>query len=340
MATTAPLAAAALFAATSIYLWHELAATRRKLDETTEVSRLLNVRLEDLARLHGVQTRPSQARQTAQPPTAVAAVTNSTTDSAPDSASADMASQLMSRPRIQVDSPATERMMHNQERAHMRRSYRDLVAQLGLNAEEANRFYDLMLEKQHSGISPSRPGDPDFDANIQRIQEQQHRKEQEIAALIGNAGMDALKEYEQSFGVRMEVDQMRDQLSSAELPMSDAQRTRLIKEALEEQQQFPRPNFVDGMTEEDIQKLEFAWQHEHTDRMLAQAKQVLTADQYQIYADARQSQLEMQEQSYLHPGATIEYRSPGSGGSTSIISFSSVDGEAQPAKPKPATKKP
>ncbi len=285
-----------LLGASSVYLWYELAAARGDLDASADVTRRLNAHLSELERLHGSQNLPYSAQQLSVPPYAIAST-------APDSASGviDMKNTTFSVPRVQVDSPAMQRMMRNQARANMLRDYRDLVAQLGLNDEDANKFYDLVSERQSLRIHSDPLDETNSNAFTQR------KKEQEIASLIGNSGMQALKEYEQSLGARLEVDQMRDELNAAELPMSDAQRKRLIKAALEEQQQFPRLTFTAEMPEKEIQKLSLAWEREHTERILAQARLVLTTDQYRIYEDVRQSQLEMQEQVMLHPGAEIDF---------------------------------
>jgi DNA-binding transcriptional MerR regulator len=303
--TVVLLGTTTLFAATSLHLWSELGDARGKLDDSAEATRRLNARLGVLDKVHAA---PRQ--QVAAPQVAQARPTSAPAAQPPSHAVLQglVINGGLSRPQVHVESPATARMARNQERAHMRRMYQDFAHELGLSVDETNKLYDLLTEQQR-GFSVNEGEDPK--AAMEKWQATFRQKEAQvsaqIAALIGDANLATLKDYQATMGARSEVDAIRNQLTFAELPMTDAQRKRLIKATLEDQQAYPHPNYSASMSQAELQQMSFSWQREHTERVLARVKQVLTEEQYQVYEDSQRSQIEMQEQAMLNPGKDIVF---------------------------------
>lgn len=136
------------------------------------------------------------------------------------------------RQRALMQDPDYREAMRVQSRSNFARSYPGVAQDLGLDPEQAARFFDLLSEQQQRSSEQWQPlwdtegKDPAAMQEQQRKASEQTRQlarqnEAEIAAQFGQEKLQAWKEYQSTLGVRHQVEQMRTTLASHGVPLNE-----------------------------------------------------------------------------------------------------------------------
>jgi hypothetical protein len=126
-----------------------------------------------------------------------------------------------------------------------RRIYEDIATAAGLSDGETESLTSLLAEQQleifRSNIDPtsSVAGAEEYRALLSR-----HRAA--IAALVGTPRATAVANYQKSLDARFQVEELRRQLESVGMPITEEQRRGLISAAIENGAYIPMPEFSGG----------------------------------------------------------------------------------------------
>lgn len=139
------------------------------------------------------------------------------------------------RQRQLMQDPEYREAMRVQMRGNFGRQYPGVIQELGLNAQQADEFFDLLADQQLRANEQMQPvwdmegvdnNDPaavqERHRKIQQqAQENQRKNESELAARFGQDKLQAWKEYQSSIGVRFVLEEMRNTLSASGMPLGD-----------------------------------------------------------------------------------------------------------------------
>lgn len=292
---------AVAFAGSTYYFWQQLQVEREKAAQVASQSETLkqrNAELEQLrAEMGGFDFAGSESRVTGQqtektPP--------APTPGQPVAAGSSTEPQGVFQVRPQEPSPAMLKMMRAQLRANNKRMYADLVAQMGLNDEDANKFYDLLTDQQSANFGQVRTLEPDE----ARAKMQQARKQTQAAIedLLGADKLAAYQEYQETMSVRAEVDMIARQLEGLEHSLSAEQRKKLVAAMVEEQKRVPRPDYSSYGDAELYSKAQTEWEAQYNERATDRARSILNGEQFASYSEYQQWQREMRENFKTMPG--------------------------------------
>ncbi len=173
---------------------------------------------------------PSVAPSAAVAPVTAQQAAEPTSSRAPAEATArDLINNLRIDQRELLKDPEYRKAALAQARLNVPRNYPDLFEVLGLAPEQAERLTDLLAEQQleqnsvTSVIGPNGIDQAAMAEVTRRAEELQRRRDEEITALLGPAGLQEFKAYEQTRAPRMQAQNMRQLLDSAGLPLAPAQ---------------------------------------------------------------------------------------------------------------------
>jgi hypothetical protein len=231
------------------------------------------------------------------------------------------------RQRQLMKDPEYREAMRLQASTSMRHSYPGVAEDLGLSREQVDEFFGLLAE--HQMRQQDDPAFMGFDfetpptaeamrAQQLKFQERQKANEAELAALLGPQKMQAWKEYQSTLGVRHQLNQMRQTLSSRGLPLQEEFSKPMLKAMAEEQQRamsewrsgenrffgtassvgfVAAPGLVGSNGQANLQA-----QEKHMERMKEQNRRTLdalspylTSEQRQALEDEQRAQLKIQE---------------------------------------------
>ncbi len=275
------LAIAALaFGASTIYLSMQLHEERVRSDKLTAETAALNARIAELQ-----MARTEQRFATANPfaPGMVPAGPPSGRLDHPGAISlpdGDFSDSVVINPAPQNDE-AFRKMMRAQVRAHHKQVYADIGDRLGLSKDEAKQLIDLLTEQQISGVlSFESTGVED---TLRQMEEKRRQDQAKIAELIGADKAESLAEYQQSLPARQELDMLARQLDGADAPLDEEQRRRLLAVLVDERKRIPMPTMNGSTSAEDYSRAFMAWQEGYEERVAAQTRTILKAEQLTTY---------------------------------------------------------
>jgi hypothetical protein len=235
-----------------------------------------------------------------------------------------------------LDSPASRKYMQSRAKQSIRRLYGDVGTALDLSPEKSNQLLDLLADQQTRNIG-RRPPIPDGMNPQQYFEEQQQKNADEIKSVIGADKVADWTAYQKSLPDRMQVNQIRDQLDQAGVPMTESQRTEMLAAVTEESQRLPRPTFAPGSAPEDFRTQMMQWQTDYETALLDRAKQVLNTDQYNAYKEYQDWQSEMRANLPRGPnGAQAVFAVQGGGAVINGVSAVGPVVNFQMAAPLPA----
>lgn len=165
-----------------------------------------------------------------------------------------------------------------------RRIYEDIATAAGLSDGETESLMSLLAEQQleifKSNIDPtsSVAGAEEYRALMTR-----HRAG--IAALVGTPRATAVANYQKSLDARFQVEEIRRQLESVGMPLTEEQRRGLIKAAIDNGAYIPMPEFSGGESAGAMSQ-ELLARSQQRDQALLQAARVwLKSSQLHWYDD-------------------------------------------------------
>ncbi len=119
-------------------------------------------------------------------------------------------------------------------RAMLNQNYPDLAAELGLSADEANRFLDLLgsqgdgsMEDVMALMEGGSPGSASREALLRRMEEKERAQEAQQSALLGSK-YTKWQDYQHLVAARNEIKQLSTLLSTGDNPLTDAQAKELL----------------------------------------------------------------------------------------------------------------
>nr|WP_298717568.1 hypothetical protein [uncultured Steroidobacter sp.] len=154
------------------------------------------------------------------------------------------------RQRQLMQDPEYREAMRVQTRANFARQYPGVIAELGLDPQQAEQFFDLLADQQlrtsevmqpvweMDGLEASDPAarQERHRKIAEQAQENQRRSEAEIAARFGQDRLQAWKEYQSTMGMRYELDNMRNTLAASGLPLNEDLSKSMLKALAQAQQ--------------------------------------------------------------------------------------------------------
>ena len=287
-----PAAIAASLAVVAGYLGLELRAVRAQADESARLAQYLTSRVIELESSRAMPAVRTGIDTRAAPNAGPAPGGASMTAAHADTASPMQADQQSTAAR--PNTPAIQRVQRTQSRANAKRMYADFAAEYGLSADDAARLYELMAE--HELGYPAEPSNAD-PASFEAVWREHDRKFREKAnALLGPDGADRLNRYQGSFGAREQISQLGDQLAALDIPLSEEQRRRLTRAAIQDGEQFPMTAFSSGQDPEQLSQQYLTWERDSKERLAATARTILNAQQMGHFDDLRQSELDYARQ--------------------------------------------
>jgi hypothetical protein len=157
-----------------------------------------------------------------------------------------------------MEDPEYREAMRSQHRMSMSSRYPDIGEALNLQPDQVDKLMDLLTDQEIAGMSRTQPPfsqdgrAPDPTAMQEwgkQMQKQQRDNEAQIAALLGDAGVQEWKDYQQTLGARMQVKQLRSVMEGSSDPIRSDQMQPLVaamaaeqRRAMESQMQNLRNN--------------------------------------------------------------------------------------------------
>jgi hypothetical protein len=151
--------------------------------------------------------------------------------------------QGMERQAALLRDPEYRDAMLAQQKMGLRQTNPNLVRDLDLTPEQADRLFTALAEQQLRAMENSNPwafGEQPDQAKVQEFQrkmmEQQTANETELKRVLGDAKYREYQEYQSLSGVRWEADRVRTTLANAGVPLDESLTKPLLK-TLQDQQQ-------------------------------------------------------------------------------------------------------
>jgi hypothetical protein len=202
--------------------------------------------------------------------------------------------------------PAMREMMREQQKAMINMMYGGLFKDLNLSPEEKDKLRELLTDSQMKNIEAAQGmfGGKDgvSEDTTKQISDTKKQTDAEIKALLGDERFATYQDYQKNVGERMQIDQFKNQLAGANMPMDDAQAAQLMQIMKQEkaatpppisddQSQVPKP---DTFTAGNLEK-QLAWMDDYNQRVLNRAAQVLNPEQLKQYQSFQEQQASMQK---------------------------------------------
>lgn len=197
-----------------------------------------------------------------------------------------------------------------QARMNLEQNYPGLAEELGLAPEQADKLMDLLADLQlernaSAAITFTADGQLDpaaMDEMTRRNRELQQRQDEQISALLGSAGLQQFRAYEETRAPRMQAQTVRRMMESAGMPLTDAQMRPLTDVYIAEQRR--QTEEMQGMLRQiapaagaarmqQIDERNTQLQEERNRRLLEVARGHLTAPQLERFEATLRQQLVM-----------------------------------------------
>lgn len=260
-------------------------------------------------------------------PTAVTAADQAAVSPVTASAAAAVAAARATATSLSIDrtellkDPEYRKAALAQARLTLDQNYPGLAEELGLTPAQTQEVFDLLaelqLERTSATFSLTAGGQPDQAAvteMLRRNQELQRQQDERIAALLGPAGLERFKGYEETRSSRMQAQSVRRTMESAGVPLSDTQMRPLTDAYIAEQRR--QRNDMESMMREISQpgaggqqralELNMELQEARNRRLVEVARSHLTAQQLERFEASLDQQLAMNRASRRLMQAQLE----------------------------------
>lgn len=206
-----------------------------------------------------------------------------------------------------MEDPDMRRMVVQQQKTVMDNLYAPLFKELALSPAETDQFKNLVLTNQLRNME--RAGDlmkglaepASRDATFQKVVQQAKEGDEEMKALLGEQRFAHYREYNETMGDRLTIQQLKQQLLSA-TPLRDDQEFQLHRIMREEAKKMPLPPGEDNpgvrswsmIVSDEAMENQFHRQQEINKRVLERAQAVLSDEQLETFRKFQLNQLQMQ----------------------------------------------
>lgn len=303
--TTWIIATAAVGAAAIIALqWHQNSQEKQQVSllqaqaaQQAEVNRAQQAELEkskqrsaSLARTMDSMTHDvAKARATIS---AARALPSQSTPASPPGLKPNMISEMMKDPDMLKAMRAQQAMM-------VKLQYGALVKQLNLNPDQADKFYQTLVDGQmRSAESGSSVLSGGFNAEAAKsIANQQKETDSNLQAVLGDSGFAAYKDYQQTVMDRTQLLTLKNYFGD-NLALSDDQEQHLLQTMIAARQNVTGPNAPDLSQMNGADKAAMSGQYlqqqeQINQQVLAQAAAFLSPDQVQALGNSQSNFLNM-----------------------------------------------
>ena len=206
-----------------------------------------------------------------------------------------------------MEDPQTKNFIREQQRMVMDQLYAPLAKQLGLTADQAAKFKDLMAD---TAVSAAEKASSLFDGGTNRTEAlaamaaETKKQEEQMKELLGENGFAQYKEYQTTVGERMQLNMFRQQLSGGDAALNDQQTEQLlsmIKEEKQIAQMGGQPIITSGQDPAEVKAILSDDQSEQliqsqeavNERVYERAKTVLSPEQLNSFAKFQTNHLQM-----------------------------------------------
>jgi len=208
-----------------------------------------------------------------------------------------------------MQDPDTRKFIRDQQRQMMDSLYGPLIKQMGLAPEDAEMLKDFIADNQMKGAEMASSmfggGSTNRTEVLTRLTAGQKESDGQIKAFLGEARYAQYKDYQQTLGERMQLNQFKVQTASDPNPLTDMQAEQLLAIMREEKQgvaaasgqPLPGPGQDPTgaqafLSDEQMEKL-LESQGTVNQRVTERARAVLSADQWESFSRYQTNQMEM-----------------------------------------------
>jgi len=213
-------------------------------------------------------------------PTNVAALTTAGTPSA--ARDRDFQQQL----QRQLSDPAMRSALRGQQRSAVLQQYGDLLRSWHLSADKSDRVLDLLAEQQlqemEESLNASDPGTTG--AAKASTEAAMSANADELNAMLSDQQRKELQRQQDSLTERLTIGSLADELSLAQMPLTDSQREQLTQAMVDERKAVPVPDVSTlPPNSPDAQRALEDWQSTLDQRIQDRAATILTSAQQARY---------------------------------------------------------
>ena len=184
--------------------------------------------------------------------------------------------------RHQLSDPALRSALRGQQRSAVLQLYGDLLRTWHLPADKSDRVLDLLAEQQLQEMEQSlNASDPGSSATAKASTEAAlSATNDELNTVLSDQQRKELQRQQDSLSERLTVGSLADELSLAQMPLSDGQREQLTQVMVDERKAVPVPDVSTfPPNSPDAQRALDDWQTALDQRVQDRAATILTSDQ-------------------------------------------------------------
>jgi len=252
-----------------------------------------------------IKTLRAEAAVAPSAPVASATTGNAEASSTPKPAAKEGVAGLLEK---MMKNPETRKAMAKQQMMVMRQFYGDFVKQQHMTPEQADKFHELLGERQMMMMDAGFKIMQDSEGSpAQDMTAQQDANNKSFKDLLGADGFAAMEKYDKTIGARAQLWQLSQQMTDPGTVLTDSQRQGLLQIFTEESARTPKPfkendphamqQFASGMSDAALQDY-IQKAQDGSQRVRLRAMGILNQQQMKAF-DANQTQmLEMQKASF------------------------------------------
>jgi hypothetical protein len=140
-----------------------------------------------------------------------------------------------------MDDPETKKFIRDQQRQMLDPLYGPLIQQMGLTPEEAETFKDVLADNVMKGAEKassllSGVSSTNRTEMLNTLAAEQNSFDEQLKAFLGDPRYAQYKDYQQTVGERMQLNQFRQQTAGSENPLTNQQMEQLLVLMNEEKQ--------------------------------------------------------------------------------------------------------
>jgi hypothetical protein len=184
--------------------------------------------------------------------------------------------------RRQLSDPTLHNAMRGQERSSVLQLHGDLLRNWHLPPDKSDRVLDLLAEQQLQQMEQSlNASDP---ASTVAARASTDAAVDELNALLTDQQRKELQRQQDSLSERITVGSLADELSLAQMPLTESQREQLTQAMVDERSAVPVPDFSNfPANSPDAQRALDEWQAALDERVRDRAATILTSAQQSRY---------------------------------------------------------
>ncbi len=205
--------------------------------------------------------------------------------------------------------PEMKKTMRVQQMVGIRMMYGDLAKELNLAPADAEQLIEILGDRQMdlsaAAMSKMDPNSPNPDKDGKKVAETQKRYEEQLKAVLGEDRYKQFQSYEASVGDRFMLQQFEGQFAASGAPLESAQKEKLLSLMREEHASKadpsggslgnpnPRQRMEQALKSDEAMNSFLADQEAFNRRVMARARDLLSADQIAAFEKVQQQQIEL-----------------------------------------------